>query len=119
MNLLFFVLFSLFTLFFEVIVIGGLFCKSPKKGKNEILPPGLQKNFWWLVASHHSEPPDKILVARFLEIWLLGCQWQDGWDGSNGGWEKRKEAGVASGSKCELAKVVGFLANVHTFKKVF
>ena len=100
-------------------MIGGLFCKSPKKGKNETMPPGLQKNFWWLVASHHSEPPDKILVARFLEIWLLGCQWQDGWDGSIGGWEKRKEAGVASGSKCELAKVVGFLANVHTFKKVF
>ena len=90
-----------------MIEIGVYFGRPQKKGKKETVPPGLQKYFWVLVASHHSEPPDKIvvqnvflvawwLVARLLGDWLLGCVWQGGWGGSIGGWEKRKEAGVAS-----------------------
>ena len=56
------------------------------------------------------------LVARLLGV-LLGCRLQGGWDGSIGGWEKRKEAGVAS---LNLHKLVWWFSRKRTyFKNVF
>ena len=52
------------------------------------------------------------LVARLLRVWLLGCRWQGGLDGSIGGWEKRKEAAVASLNLHKLVCLVNFIQDL-------
>ena len=50
-------------------------------------PPGFWSHIRWLVASHRSQPPQKIdpeniiwwLVARWLGAWWLSGRWLGGW----------------------------------------